>query len=124
MCRDQRIRVCGGVLAIAFVFLAGYAILVWRNAARLNSTIASGNIIVQAIEGFHQDQGLYPSMLDSLVPGYLHVVPKSAIGNGKWFYEVNSDRTEYTLGFEDGGSVSEPIGFYRSSMREWQIDTK
>lgn len=44
-----------------------------------------GDVIIQAIEAYHLDQGIYPLSLNDLVPQYLPVIPVTLTGQA-YFY--------------------------------------
>ncbi len=56
----------------------------------------NANILVNAINSYHADTGIYPENLDQLVPNYLENIPNCAyrMGDNKYRYHIDQDRTD------------------------------
>ena len=54
--------------------------------------------IIAAIERYRQDQGMYPSLLQDLVPEYMEAIPKTITGRS-YSYKLSADTGGYVLCF-------------------------
>jgi hypothetical protein len=61
-------------------------------------TERNGDVIIQALEKHHIENGVYPTNLAELVPAHLNELPEALTTQGTgWLY--TSDTREYTLGY-------------------------
>ena len=87
----------------------------WWNEESKNST-EIGDQIVEAIERYYQDKGIYPNSLNDLVPVYIEEIPKTFTGRGfayvlhspdyftlKFpFTRRSNDKVQFACGYSDG----------------------
>lgn len=87
----------------------------WWNEESTKS-IAIGNKIIEAIDRYYLENGVYPNTLSDLVPDYLNEIPKTITGHGfafvlhspdyftlKFPYTRRSnDVVSYACGYSDG----------------------
>lgn len=57
---------------------------------------SNGQLIIDAIDAYHEDYGEYPIFLINLVPTYIEEIPKAPIG--QYTYQILGN-CEYTLSF-------------------------
>lgn len=69
--------------------------------ARIRATVAAGETLVAAIEGYRRERGRLPADLELLVPKYLVALPTPKYGAPGWHYQVGSP---------DGGEDDVPLG--------------
>ena len=67
-----------------------YAILIFSSISFHNYDISialkRSEVIIAAVNQYHQDQGRYPETLQNLVPGYLSEIPEPRIAPGVFSY--------------------------------------
>ena len=56
--------------------------------ARIHATIAAGETIVAAVEGYRRERGNLPPTLDHLVPRYLVALPTPEYGAREWQFDI------------------------------------
>ncbi len=88
--------------SLGFVAATALVILTSWNLGNYHSPEAmverNAEIIVQALEEYYTESGMYPAVLDDLVPTYLPTLPEAVTTQGTgWLYE--STNTTYTLGY-------------------------
>jgi hypothetical protein len=96
---------------------------IWSWESHKDECISIGNIIVEALDKYYVDNGVYPKTLDELVPNYLEKVPNHLVGNKQWYYHYRGDdETVFELLFSPNHIHRYPCCFYSSDDKEWYTD--
>lgn len=126
------------IVVTALAIAAGVG-LYWyahRDEGALEESKARGAAIVQALEAYHTDTGVYPEDLDRLVPRYLPEVEPPTWGLERWRYRrftptevMTSTDTEpvrdETVYFQLSVARHEsgyPVLYYDYTARRWVLN--
>ncbi len=63
--------------------------ITWENEERKEG-VETGQAIIEAIERYYQDTGIYPDSLNDLIPMYLERIPETSNGHG-FAYDLYDD---------------------------------
>lgn len=126
------------IVVITLAIAAGAAVYWYahREEGPLEESKARGAAIVQALEAFHADAGVYPEGLDRLVPDYLPRIEPPAWGLERWRYrrftptelmtaqDVEPGGDEYVY-FQLSVAKNEsgyPVLYYDYTARRWVLN--
>ena len=122
--RDIIAAVVSLVLAAAAVVGVGVVVfgeaIWWRSSAILSSQ-ATGDELIERIERYQTDHGVYPASLEQLTPTYIHAIERPSAGERLWRYSLQEDGNSFTLSFAYDDS-NYPVCFFESQRGVWWED--
>lgn len=110
-------------LMIGIVFPAAFFASIWVGASWSPESITkkNGDLIVQSLEQYYVENGVYPTELTELVPGYLTGLPKALTTQRTgWLY--TSTINQYTLGYwhSPGSYGIVTLCLHQSRSKKWE----
>ena len=81
-----------------------------------------GNQIVDALNRYLKDHGVYPEKLDALAPNYLTGIPLPAVGNQIWDYYAGQGKGDsFGLFVSDDSTYPNHVFAYHRDSHEWSF---
>lgn len=128
MMHRPMVALIASLLVLPFVIwgaidLAGHYLLPpygarnWSKKEKVEST-ATGNVIINALNQYKRDHGIFPDELADLVPDYLPSIPMPTAGARSWTYYGR--RTDFFLQFRTQNGY--PSVSYDFETGQWYED--
>lgn len=121
------------IVVITLALAAGAFVYWWahRDEGRLEESKDRGVVIVEALQRYHADQGIYPAELNDLVPQYAPRIEEPTWGLERWRYrrftpdELAEGAGQDTVFFQLSVAANEsgyPVLFYDYVGRRWVLN--
>ena len=95
------VALCIFILSVSYITIQAYDFyrvhFCEMKRKKTGAPFTTGNIIVRALKKYEQNEGTYPSNLQSLVPKYIERIPKPNWGVNYWDYTITKEGNGFAL---------------------------